>query len=106
MEQLSIFSNGGETKKEVVGLNTYNSDDLVKNHFEKKQLEKNKLEKEQLEKEQLLKNKLEKEQLEKEQLYLYNNTFYKSADVDADLTSMVDSDDFFKDNSDSDEFYV
>ena len=106
MKQLSIFSNGGETKKEVVGLNTYNSDDLIKNHFEKKQLLKNKLEKEQLEKEQLLKNKLEKEQLEKEQLYLYNNTFYKSADVDADLTSMVDSDDFFKDNSDSDEFYV
>jgi hypothetical protein len=91
MKQLSIFSDGGETKKEVVGLNTYNSDDLIKNHFEKKQL---------------LKNKLEKEQLEKEMLDLDNSRFYKSSDVDANLISMVDSDDFFKDDSDSDKFYV
>jgi hypothetical protein len=91
MKQLSIFSDGGETRKEVVGFNTHNSDDLVKNHFKKKQL---------------VKKQLEKEQLEKEMLDLDNSRFYKSSDVDANLISMVDSDDFFKDDSDSDEFYV
>ena len=69
MEQLSIFSDGGETKKEVVGLNTYNSDDLVKKHLE-------------------------------------NKVIYQATDVDDNLISMVDSDDFFKDDLDSDEFYV
>jgi hypothetical protein len=67
MKQLSIFSDGGETKREVLNSDYYNSDDLVKKHLE-------------------------------------DRIIYQSTDVDNDLISMVDSDEFFKDNSD--EFYV
>lgn len=69
MKQLSIFSDGGETKKEVLNSDLYNSDDLVKKHLEDK-------------------------------------IVYHSFDVDDNLMSMVNSDDLFKDDLDSDEFYV
>jgi hypothetical protein len=80
MEQLTIFSNGGENRNQNFKTGMFNSDDKNIKFVE---------------------INVNEEKPKKNPVFIYQAT-----DVDDDLLSMVNSDDFFKDNTETEEYFV